>query len=123
MHRSARVRPFLAIAVGVTRHDVRLGVAVRGGLTDPGNRRIVEVDGHGRPLREITGDGGAAGIVAVDPAGDLFTLDQRVIREYSPTGRPLGAWFSPYDANIVIDGAGNLFLVDQHITEITLPRG
>jgi len=91
-------------------------------LTDPANSRLVEVDAHGRPLRTLTGDGAGSRIVAVDAGGDVYTMDQRVLWEFSPTGKVLGSWFSPYEANVVIDDAGHVFLVDQHITEITLPR-
>ena len=90
-------------------------------LDDPVDSRLVEVDARGRPLRTLTGAGD--GIMAVDAAGDLYTMDQRVLSEFSPAGKPMGAWFAPYDANVLIDSAGDLFLVDQHITAISLPRG
>ena len=90
-------------------------------LDDPVDSRLVEVDARGRPLRTLTGAGD--GIMAVDAAGDLYTMDQRVLSEFSPAGKPMGAWFAPYDANVLIDSVGDLFLVDQHITAISLPRG
>ena len=96
-------------------------------LSDPENGRLVEVDARGRPLRTITGDGRRKldhpGIVAVDPAGDVYTMQNREVWEFGPTGKLIGEWFSPYDANIVIDAAGHVFLVDQNIIAVQLPRG
>ena len=95
-------------------------------LTDPENGRLVEVDAAGKALRTITGDGHRAldhpTTVAVDPAGDVYTMQGREIWEFGPDGRLKGQWFSAYGGNLVIDGAGDLFLVDQQIVALRLPR-
>ena len=95
-------------------------------ITDPENGRLVEVDAAGKPLRTIAGDGHTAldhpTNVAVDPAGDVYTVQGREIWEFGPNGLPKGQWFTPYAGNLVIDGKGDLFSVDQHIVALRLPR-
>jgi DNA-binding beta-propeller fold protein YncE len=101
----------------------------RGGdiwITDPEDDRLVEVDAAGKPLRTITGDGHRPldhpTTVAVDPAGDVYTMQDREIWEFGADGRLKGQWSSPYSGNLVIDAKGDLFLVDQQIVALRLPR-
>jgi sugar lactone lactonase YvrE len=95
-------------------------------ITDPEDNRLVEVDASGKALRTITGDGHRAfdhpDTVAVDPEGDVYTVQGREIWAFGPNGRLKGEWFSPYAGNLVIDGRGNLFSVDQHIVALRLGR-
>ena len=96
-------------------------------LGDPGNHRVARFGPDGAFAYNLTGDGThqlvRPSVVATDATGNVFALDRALLTlwEFDDSGKVVGRWFSPHDANVVVDDGGKVWLVDQQIMAVGLP--
>ncbi len=104
------------------------GIAVDGAgnvyVADTVNNRIVKFDTNGKFLFNITGDGARSlfqpKTVAADSKGNVYTISNQAIWEFSEAGDFLGEWFIPYAGNLLVDSKNNLWLIGQSIVKIEM---